>query len=147
MEFLALLAVVALGALDLWLAVPVGLGLGFPPLVVGLAAGGGALLGTAGVLAGGGWIRKRWESRRAPPEVPGRRGRLQRLWDRYGVVGTGLLSPLLASAPLGAALGIALGAPGGRLLLWTGLGILIATAGLTLGATLAWAGVLALTSG
>ncbi len=147
MEFPELLAVAALGAIDLWLAIPVGLGLGFPAHITGVASGVGALAGTLAVVAAGDRIRKRRESRQGAPKTSGRRGWLRRIWERYGVVGVGLLSPLLASAPLGAALGIALGAPPGRLLLWSGLGILIAAAGLTLATAMAWAGIRAWTSG
>jgi hypothetical protein len=140
MELWTLFLIAALGALDLWLAVPAGLGLGLPPQVAGAASGAGAFAGSAAVVVAGGWVRRRWGAGRAP-EGPGRRGRLRRLWERYGVVGTGLLSPLLATAPLGAALGIALGAPRGPLLLWTGLGVAVASAALTAGALLAWAGL------
>ncbi len=53
-------------------------------------------------------------------------------WDRYGVAGFGLLAPLLIGAPLGTALGIALGVPGNRLFFWKSLGIIICTIGLTI---------------
>ncbi|MEM3085812.1 MAG: small multi-drug export protein [Halobacteria archaeon] len=146
MELWTLLLIAALGALDLWLAVPAGLGLGLPPQVVGAASGSGAFAGSAAVVVAGGWVRRRWEARRTS-KGEGRRGRLRSIWERYGVAGVGLLSPLLATAPLGAALGVALGAPRGPLLLWTGLGVAVASAALTAGAQLAWAGLRSLLPG
>lgn len=48
-----------------------------------------------------------------------------RIWEKYGVIGLGLASPLLTGAPLGAAIGISLGAPTGKLMWWMSIGIVI----------------------
>jgi hypothetical protein len=56
-----------------------------------------------------------------------------------------LLAPLLTGAPLGTALGMALGAPTGRLLLWMSLGIAAWSALLTVAGALGLAGIEALT--
>ena len=37
--------------------------------------------------------------------------RPERLWERYGIYGVGLIAPLIVGVPAAAALGIALGAP------------------------------------
>jgi hypothetical protein len=52
---------------------------------------------------------------------------LRKIWNNYGIIGLGLLSPLLFGAPIGAAIGVALGAPRNRLLLWMSVGIIIWT--------------------
>lgn len=57
---------------------------------------------------------------------------INRIWDRYGVAGFGLLAPLLIGAPLGTALGIAMGIQGNRLFFWMSLGIIICAIGLTI---------------
>ena len=54
-----------------------------------------------------------------------KKGRISNIWNKYGSIGLGLLSPLLFGAPLGAALGIGLGAPKDSLLLWMAIGIVI----------------------
>jgi hypothetical protein len=61
---------------------------------------------------------------------------MRRLWDRYGVIGWGLLAPLLLGAPLAAAIGVALGAARGRLVLWLGAGVVVWTTALTVAAVL-----------
>ena len=53
---------------------------------------------------------------------------LKKVWDRYGVVGLGLLAPLITGVPLGAFIGISLGSPHGKLMLWTCIGIVLWTA-------------------
>jgi len=57
---------------------------------------------------------------------------IDRICDRYGASGLGLFAPLLIGAPLGTALGIALGVPGNRLFFWMSLGIIICAIGLTI---------------
>ncbi|WP_174275429.1 small multi-drug export protein [Desulfosporosinus orientis] len=59
------------------------------------------------------------------------KGRIYRIWEKYGVIGLGMLSPLIMGAPLGAAIGISLGASPRRLILWMSIGIIVWTISLT----------------
>ncbi|HHY00025.1 MAG TPA: hypothetical protein GX531_01415 [Methanothermobacter sp.] len=59
------------------------------------------------------------------------KSRLYEVWNNYGVIGLGLLSPLILGAPLGSAVGIVLGAGKKRLILWISIGILLWSVGLT----------------
>ena len=61
---------------------------------------------------------------------------MRRLWDRYGVIGWGLVAPLLLGAPLAAAIGVALGAARRRLVFWLGVGAVVWTTVLTVAVTL-----------
>jgi uncharacterized membrane protein len=58
------------------------------------------------------------------------------LWERYGFVGLALVAPLFPGAPGAAALALALGIQGRRVLLWMSIGIILWTAGFTLALTL-----------
>jgi hypothetical protein len=139
--FLYVLAIAALGAATLWSAVPVGIALGLDPWTVCVAAAAGAGLGTALVLALSDRVG------RAPPAtlatfVARRHGLLYRAWTRYGVPGFGLLAPLLIGAPLGAAAGILMRVPAGRLAFWLMAGIVLWSAILTYTAALGLAPLL-----
>ncbi len=105
-----LLTIFGLGILELWFAVPAGFALGVDPLLVWVCTVAGAVLGVALVAVGGDRLRS-WFLRRRGREVVSGGGRLYRLWIRYGVIGWGLLSPLLVAPPMGTAIGLALGAP------------------------------------
>ena len=61
---------------------------------------------------------------------------MRRIWERYGVIGWGLIGPLVLGAPLSAALGVGLGAPRGRLIFWLAAGVMLWTTVLTLAAVL-----------
>ena len=52
------------------------------------------------------------------------------------MIGWGLIGPLVLGAPLSAALGVALGAPRGRLLFWLGAGVVLWVTVLTVAAAL-----------
>ncbi len=142
MEIMNLLMVLGLGAIELWGAVPIGLALRLHPLVVGVTAATGAMLGAAVVVALGEHARS-WLARHrgGRQEAPGRPRLIHQVWRRYGVIGLGLLAPLLTGASLGVALGLALGAPAGRLLFWTSLGIIFWSTALTLAGVLGLVGV------
>ncbi len=144
MDLWSLLAVFVLGTCELWAAVPVGLALQLHPVTISTTAALGAIAGIVAVAVAGERLRKRllrWRRGTGENRAP---GRIARLWTRYGVVGLGLLAPLLVGAPLGTALGMTLGAPTGRLLFWMSLGAVLCSAGLTLVCTLGLVGLTAL---
>lgn len=118
---LQVLAVLAVAVVELWAAVPAGIAMGLPTPLVWVATVAGAWLGIAVVVTAGDRLRS-WLVDRFGHGGAREGGRWRRLWDRYGVVGWGLLAPLLLGAPLAAAVGVALGAARGRLVFWLGAG-------------------------
>lgn len=115
---------------ELWLGIPLGLYLDLNPVIITITAAAGSILSAVIVATLGEGLRKRflkWRYGEKSPET----GKIYDIWRKYGIIGLGLLSPLLLGAPLGAALGIGLGAPKDRLLLWMSIGIVIWSALLT----------------
>ena len=131
---LQLLGVAAIAVVELWAAVPAGMAMGLPAPLVGVATSAGAVVGIVVVVVAGDRLRT-WLVERFGHG--GARGRpLRRLWDRYGVIGWGLLAPLLLGAPLAAAIGVALGGERRRLVLWLGAGAALWTTVLTVAVAL-----------
>ena len=128
--FAQFLSVVAIGLVELWAAVPAGIAMGLSAPLVWAATVCGALLGIAIVVVAGDRLRM-WLVARFGHGGAREGGRLRRVWDRYGVIGWGLLAPLLLGAPLAAAIGVALGAERGRLVVWLGVGAVMWTTVLT----------------
>lgn len=131
MELLVkLLTVFGLGAVELWAAIPAGFAMKLPLAVTVITAASGAMLGLIIMLNVGERIRNRFLKQ---VNVEGERNKyIRRICDRYGVAGLGLLSPLLIGAPLGTALGIALGLPANRIFFWMILGIIVCSIGLAI---------------
>jgi hypothetical protein len=134
-------SVFALGAVELWAAIPAGLALDVSPVLVGVVAAAGAMLGVVVVVLLGERVRDRVVRRHGDGGQKGPQGLIRRIWDRYGVIGLGLVAPLLTGAPVAAALGLALGVPARRLLFWMSIGIALWSTVLTLVGVLGIAGL------
>ncbi len=125
------LTVFGLAVGEIWFAVPVGLALGLAPLVVWIITIAGSLSGVLVIALGGHRVRTRL-TRGRRGWVAARAGRTYSIWIRFGVPGWGLGSPLLVAPAMGTALGILLGAPRGRLLVWMSMGVILWTSILVL---------------
>ena len=112
---LALPLTVAFRALDLWAAIPIGLVLGLSPILSGVAATAGGLLGAALVTVAGERVQHWLYSRRWFCK---RRERVERLWNRYGLIGVAFQSPIFAGTLLSTLVALGLGAPARKLLFW-----------------------------
>ena len=117
---LALPLTFAFGALDLWAAILIGLVLGLSPVLSGVAAAAGGLLGAALVTIAGEllqhWLYSlRWFSKR--------RARVERLWNRYGLIGVAFQSPVFAGTLISTLVALGLGAPPRKLLFWMSMSL------------------------
>lgn len=119
------LTVFVTAIVEIWFAVPAGFALGLHPVLVWVLTVCGSLVSVVTVGTAGDRFRS-WLVARGHGFMSGT-SRVHRLWVRYGVIGWGLVSPLLVAPAMGTALGLALGAPKRRLLTWMFGGVLIWT--------------------
>jgi hypothetical protein len=119
------------GIVELWLAVPTGIALKLNPILIVLVSASSSILAVLIVAFLGDSIRNRFIAWRYGEDKKFETRRIHDVWNKYGVVGLGLLSPLLFGAPLGTAVGITFGARKDNLILWMSLGIIIWSVGLT----------------
>lgn len=129
---LATLLVFGTSVLELWAGIPLGLALNLNPFLIGIVSALGAISAALIVSFTGETIRERFMKWRYG-EKDLKMSRFYKIWNKYGIIGLGLLSPLIFGAPLGAALGIALGAGKRPLLIWMSIGIVLWSALLTAG--------------
>ncbi len=127
----SMLAVFGASIIELWLGIPLGFFLSLNPILIIILSTAGSILSVYLVIILGDNIRKKIIKWRYG-EQSTKKGRIYNIWNKYGIIGLGLLSPLLFGAPLGAAIGIGLNAPRYRLLLWMSIGIVIWSIFLTL---------------
>lgn len=117
-----LLSAAACGAIDLWFGLLVGLASGLSPIASGAAATVGGLAGAALVALAGGRLQ-RWAHSRG--WLAKRRERLERIWNRYGILGVAFQAPMLTGAPLGTLIALSLGAPAKKLLFWMSVSVIL----------------------
>jgi len=153
---LQLLTVAGMGTVLMWGAVPAGLAMGLQPAAVAAASSAGSIAVVLAVVLIGeparAWLIRRLGPKfeRALGEVTasadgegpsgGKRSPIARVWERYGFIGLALVAPLFRGPPGAAALALALGIPGRRVLLWMSIGVILWTAGFTLAVTLGFRG-------
>jgi uncharacterized BrkB/YihY/UPF0761 family membrane protein len=111
--------------LELWAAIPIGLAFKLNPFIIGTAAALGAIFAAFLVSFLGEGIREKFIKWRYGKNKDLKKGNFYKIWNKYGIIGLGLLSPLIFGAPLGAALGIALGAERKALFIWMSVGIVL----------------------
>jgi hypothetical protein len=127
--------VMLVAMLEIWAAVPAGLAMGLPAPLVWTATVVGGTASIALIVVVGDRVRA-WILGRFGHGATDRGGRMRRVWERYGVIGWGLLAPLVLGAPLAAVLGVTFGASRGRLLAWLAVGVVLWSTALTAAAAL-----------
>ena len=108
---------------EIWVAIPIGIGFKLNPIITIIATFLGASAGSVLVILLGNGIQKlilRGHNQKIEKETT-----MKKIWNKYGVIGLGLLSPLLTGAPLGIAIGLLFNAEKKKLLIFVVLGILI----------------------
>ena len=119
------------GVVELWLAVPMGIALKLNPILIVAVSASSAILAVLIVAFLGDSLRSKFIAWRYGEDKKFESSRIHDVWNKYGVVGLGLLSPLLFGAPIGTAVGITFGASKDNLILWMSMGIIIWSVGLT----------------
>lgn len=137
-------SIFALAWFSFWPAIPAGLALGLSPIVVIATTTLSYASGVAAVVLVGGrvreWVMRRWG--KPTDEQPN--SRLQRIWERFGMIGLGLAAPMTVGAQAGALIALTLNIQRRSLLVWMVVGALAWSIGLTLAVLLGALGVAAL---
>jgi len=126
-ELLEILSVFLLASVEVLAAIPAGFAFGHHFLIIIIETTLGAILGAIIIIKFGDGIRKWLLKRKKPKEPSPRRQRFKKIFEKYGVAGTGLLAPLITGVPLGVALSVAAGATPSKNILWTSIGVAIWT--------------------
>jgi hypothetical protein len=141
---LKLAALFALSFFELWIAIPAGFVLQLHPILIAGFSALGAITGVLIVIILGqkirSWFMKRYERKREK-KTP---GLIYKIWDQYGVIGLGLLAPLITGTLLGTGIGLAFGVSNRRLFLWFSIGSIGWCVGLTIAGMIGFAELKAL---
>lgn len=121
-EILKLASVFAVAFISFWGSFPAGVALGLPPVIIALTAWFSYEAGVILIVLLGEPIRVRLLKRFGGKAAGNPNSLIRRAWDRFGVIGIGLLAPILTGAQIGAILGLSLGVPARRLVIAMGLG-------------------------
>ena len=118
-----LLTIFGLALLELWIAIPAGLYMKVDVNTILVLTMTGGITGVSIVIFAGSKIRSHLV--KAEKALGERKSWSMKVWEKYGVIGLGLLSPFLTGAPIGAALAITFGGKPLPGLFWFSLGVVL----------------------
>ena len=125
-----LTVILFLGILGIWKSVPVGFILNLHPILVCTMTILGASLGVLLIYLIGSKLKRRILSLSGKSNK--KQQKINKIFDRYGVPGLGMLATLVVGPALTMALGLTIVKNGKNLLLWTNIGIVVWSVLLTL---------------
>jgi len=120
------------GLLGVWKAIPVGLALGCNAFTIIIMTGAGALVAIVIIYLLGRKVKKWILNRINKGKSVSKKGKLNRLFEKYGVPGMGIIGTLLLGPNMTMAMGMIIVKKERSLLVWTAAGIIIWTVVLTL---------------
>ena len=125
--FYKILTVTGLATFEIYAAIPAGFAFGLPPIVIFLASLVGGILGVF-VAAYLGDKIKFWVNQFRKNKVEKTKkepGFVLKIWEKYGVIGLGLLGTMSVGAPISIGIGVGFNVPTNKMVFWCSLGVLI----------------------
>jgi membrane protein YqaA with SNARE-associated domain len=120
-----ILTVAGLATFEIYAAIPAGFAFNLSPLVIFIASAVGGLTGVF-VAAYLGDIIKKWINKfRKPKATKPETGFILKIWEKYGVIGLGLLGTMTVGAPISIGVGVGFNVPTNKMVFWCCLGVLI----------------------
>ena len=124
--FYKILTVTGLATFEIYAAIPAGFAFGLPPIVIFLASLVGGILGVF-VAAYLGDKIKSWVNQFRKNKVEKTKkepGFVLKIWEKYGVIGLGLLGTMSVGAPISIGIGVGFNVPTNKMVFWCSLGVL-----------------------
>jgi membrane protein YqaA with SNARE-associated domain len=125
--FYKMLTVAALATFEIYAAIPAGFAFKLNPLVIFTASAIGGLVGVFVAAYLGDkiktWLQKfRKTSSEKPKKEP---DFILKIWEKYGVIGLGLMGTMTVGAPISIGVGVGFNVPTNKMVFWCSLGVLI----------------------
>jgi len=122
-----ILTVAGLATFEIYAAIPAGFAFGLSPIVIFLASLIGGLLGVFVAAYLGDKLKSlvnqfRKNKVKKTKKEP---GFVLKIWEKYGVIGLGLLGTMSVGAPISIGIGVGFNIPTNKMVFWCSLGVLI----------------------
>lgn len=134
MQFLGVMLVAMIPFIEGYFAVPVGIAIGFSPVLTIIAAIVGNWISVMVFIYAGdvirGWFRKRKKSQKSEERENKRLERGKKMFEKYGVPGVSLLGPLVVGDHIAALVCLASGATRKSVVIWQTVAIVVWAVGM-----------------
>lgn len=121
---LKILTVAGLATFEIYAAIPAGFAFGLSPWTIFFASLAGGLAGVFVATFLGDKIRAFFHKKRPVKDEAKRHPVIARLWNKYGIVGLGLIGTITVGAPISIAVGTGFNVNLKKLLVWCCIGVL-----------------------
>src|SRR5215203_667826 len=122
--FLKIATVVALASFEIYAAIPAGFAFGLSAWIIFFASITGGLAGVFVAAFLGDKIRAFIAKYKKKKEEKPKTGIVYRIWNKYGIIGLGLLGTISVGAPVSIAVGVGFNAPLRKLITWCCVGVI-----------------------
>jgi membrane protein YqaA with SNARE-associated domain len=122
---LKILTVAGLATFEIYAAIPAGFAFGLSPWTIFFASLTGGLVGAFVAAFLGDKIRAFFHKKRPQKDETKKHPVIARLWQKYGIIGLGLIGTFTVGAPVSIAVGTGFNANLKKLLAWCCIGVFI----------------------
>lgn len=122
--FFKIATVAALASFEIYAAIPTGFAFGLSPWIIFFASIAGGLAGVFVAAFLGDKIKAFAAKYKKPKEEKPKTGLIYRIWNKYGIIGLGLLGTITVGAPVSIAVGVGFNAPLRKLITWCCVGVI-----------------------
>ena len=122
-----ILTVAGLATFEIYAAIPAGFAFGLSPIVIFLASFIGGIIGVFVAAYLGDKIKAFVKNLRKNKveKIKKEPGFVLKIWEKYGVIGLGLLGTMTVGAPISIGIGVGFNVPTNKMVFWCSLGVLI----------------------
>jgi len=121
-----ILTVMGLATFEVYAAIPAGFAFELPSFIIFLASTVGGLVGVFVAAYLGNQIKniiKKYKKTKTQ-EKP-RSGFIINIWNKYGVVGLGLIGTMTVGAPISIGVGVGFNVPVNKMVIWCSIGVIL----------------------
>ena|SRR5215204_3544225 len=122
--FFKVITVAALASFELYAAIPAGFAFGLPAWIILLASVTGGVSGVFIAAFLGDRVRRFFYRDPKPKNEKPKTGLVHRIWNKYGIIGLGILGTISVGAPISIAVGVGFNAPLRKLITWCCIGVI-----------------------
>jgi len=122
--YLKILTVAGLATFEIYAAIPAGFAFGMSPWVIFFASLVGGVVGVFVAAFLGDKIRAFFHKGKPVKEKKPKHPMLDRIWNKYGIIGLGFLGTFTVGAPVSIAVGVGFNANLKKLVTWCCIGVL-----------------------
>lgn len=121
---LKILTVAGLATFEIYAAIPMGFAMKLSPWVILFSSMVGGLIGVFVAAFLGDKIRQFFTKNKPQTKAPSKHPMVEKIWQKYGIVGLGFLGTMTVGAPVSIAVGVGFNAHLRKLITWCCIGVI-----------------------